>query len=95
MTSPEGVLAQLQPIIRAWRTGKYSRVTVVGHCARFGPPAGALMLSRQRAAIVDGLLRRHDVTTVTSEGVGYNQPLTPNPQDAANRVVIVTAHPKS
>ncbi len=93
--STDSVLTDLQPIIRAWRTGKYSHIEVVGHCAKFGPPAGALLLSRQRAARVAALLRIHGVTTVTSEGVGYDQLLTPDPQNAANRVVIVTAYPRN
>jgi len=95
LTSRAQVLAQLQPIITGWRLGLFSRVLVVGHCARFGPPAGALLLSRQRAAEVARLLRLGGVTVVTAEGVGYDQPLPPSPQSATNRVVIVTAYPKT
>jgi outer membrane protein OmpA-like peptidoglycan-associated protein len=93
--SPARVLAELQPIITAWRTGEYSQVRVVGHCAMFGPRQGALLLSQQRAAIVAGLLRQHGVSDVTSVGVGYNDPLPPSPQSASNRVVIITAIPKT
>jgi outer membrane protein OmpA-like peptidoglycan-associated protein len=95
LTSADQVLAQLQPIIAGWRDGLFSHVLVVGHCARFGPPADALRLSENRAAEIAGLLRLHGVSAVTSTGVGYNQPLPPNPQSATNRVVIVTAYPKS
>ena len=95
LTSESQVLRQLQPIITGWRRGLFSRVLVVGHCARFGPPEGALLLSRVRAAKIARLLRLNGVTVVSSEGVGYNQPLPPNPQSATNRVVVVTAYPKS
>jgi outer membrane protein OmpA-like peptidoglycan-associated protein len=88
------VLNQLQPIITGWRRGLFSHVVVVGHCARFGSPAGALLLSQQRAAKVARLLRLHGVSVIKSEGVGYNQPLPPDPQSATNRVVIVTAYPE-
>ena len=94
-TSQARVFAELQPIIAAWRTGKYSQVRVVGHCAMFGSRQGALLLSQQRAAIVAALLRQYGVSDVTSIGVGYNDPLPPNPQSASNRVVIITAIPKS
>jgi outer membrane protein OmpA-like peptidoglycan-associated protein len=95
LTSQAEVLEQLQPIIAGWRRGLFSRVLVVGHCARYGPPRGALLLSEQRAAKVAHLLRQAGVTVVTAEGVGYDQPLPPNPQSATNRVVIVTAFPKT
>jgi outer membrane protein OmpA-like peptidoglycan-associated protein len=95
LSSQSHVLEELQPIITGWREGMFARVLVVGHCARFGPPAGALRLSQQRAAKVAGLLRLQGVSVVTAEGVGYSQPLPPNPQSATNRVVIVTAYPKS
>jgi outer membrane protein OmpA-like peptidoglycan-associated protein len=94
-TSQARVLAELQPIIMAWRTGKYMQVRVVGHCAMFGPRQGALLLSQQRAALVAALLREHGVSNVTSAGVGYNDPLPPSPQSASNRVVIITAIPKT
>jgi outer membrane protein OmpA-like peptidoglycan-associated protein len=93
--SQAGVLRRLAPIIGAWRTGRYGRVTVVGHTARFGPAQGARLLSLQRAMAVADLLRRHGVSVITATGLGYDQPLGPNPQDAANRVVTVTAYPKS
>jgi outer membrane protein OmpA-like peptidoglycan-associated protein len=95
LTSTAQVMAQLQPIITGWRLGLFSHVLVVGHCARFGPPTGALLLSQQRAAEVARLLRLGGVTAVTAKGVGYDQPLPPNPQSANNRVVIVTAYPKT
>ncbi len=95
LSSEAAVLKQLQPIITGWRDGLFSRVLVVGHCARYGPPEGALLLSEQRAAKVAQLLRQHGVTVITSEGVGYDDPLPPNPQSATNRVVIVTAYPKT
>jgi outer membrane protein OmpA-like peptidoglycan-associated protein len=94
-TSQARVLAELQPIIAAWHTGKYSQIRVVGHCAMFGPRQGALLLSQQRAALVAALLRQHGVSDVTSVGVGYNDPLPPSPQSASNRVVIITAIPKT
>jgi outer membrane protein OmpA-like peptidoglycan-associated protein len=94
-TVSEGqVLAELQQVISGWRRGLYSHVTVVGHCARFGPAAGALLLSQQRAAKIARLLRLHGVSAVTSMGVGFNRPLPPDPQSATNRVVVVTAYPK-
>jgi outer membrane protein OmpA-like peptidoglycan-associated protein len=93
LSSQGQVLEQLQPVITGWRRGLFSRVVVVGHCARFGPPAGALLLSQVRAAKVAQLLRASGVTNVISEGVGYSQPLPPDPQSASNRVVIVTAYP--
>jgi len=89
------VLEELQPIITGWRLGLFSRVLVVGHCAKYGPPTGALLLSQQRAAKVAQLLRLHGVSDITSVGVGYDQPLPPDPQSATNRVVIVTAYPKA
>jgi outer membrane protein OmpA-like peptidoglycan-associated protein len=89
------VLAELRPIVAAWRTGQYSQVRVVGHCAMFGPRLGALELSRERAAIVATILRQLGVGDVTSTGVGYDDPLPPNPQSASNRVVIITAIPKT
>ncbi len=95
LTGEAEVLNQLQPIITGWQRGLFSRVTVVGHCARYGPPLGAVRLSEQRAAEVAVLLRQAGVTVITSWGVGYDQPLPPNPQSAANRVVIVTAYPKT
>jgi outer membrane protein OmpA-like peptidoglycan-associated protein len=94
-TSQVSVLAELQPVIAAWRTGKYSQVRVVGHCAMFGSRQGALLLSQQRAALVATLLRQHGVSKVASAGVGYNDPLPPSPQSASNRVVIITAIPKT
>ena len=95
LTSEAEVLKQLQPIITGWKLGLFSRVTVVGHCARYGPPQGAVQLSEQRAAEVAGLLRQGGVTVITAWGVGYDQPLPPNPQSATNRVVIVTAYPNT
>jgi outer membrane protein OmpA-like peptidoglycan-associated protein len=95
LSSQTEVLRQLQPIITGWSRGLFSRVLVVGHCARFGPPQGALLLSEQRAAKVAELLRQQGVTIITARGVGYNQPLPPNPQSATNRVVVVTAYPQT
>lgn len=93
-TSRARVLAELRPIVAAWRTRQYSQVRVVGHCAMFGPRLGALQLSQKRAAIVASLLHQLGVGDVTSTGVGYDDPLPPNPQSASNRVVIITAIPK-
>jgi outer membrane protein OmpA-like peptidoglycan-associated protein len=95
VTGESQVLAGLQPVIRAWRTGDYSRVTVVGHCAMFGPPQGALALSRARAMLIAAMLRRGGVSNITATGVGYGQPLPPSPQSASNRVVVVTVYPKN
>lgn len=95
VTSEQQVLANLRPLIKAWQTGGYIRVVVVGHCAKFGPSEGALALSRQRAQVIASLLRQGGVTHVTAIGVGYNQPLPPNPYSTSNRVVIVTAYPKA
>jgi outer membrane protein OmpA-like peptidoglycan-associated protein len=94
-TSDARVLAELRPIINGWRRGLYSHVTVVGHCARFGPAGTAVLLSQHRAAAVARLLRLHGVTAVTATGTGYSQPLPPDPASATNRVVIVTAYPKN
>jgi hypothetical protein len=44
---------------------------------------------------VAALLRRYGVSHVTSTGVGYDDPLPPNPQAASNRVVIINAVPKT
>jgi outer membrane protein OmpA-like peptidoglycan-associated protein len=93
--SGQQAVTSLQPIIRVWRSGGYARVTVVGHCARFGPPHGALVLSRRRAQVIASLLHRAGVREVTAVGVGYSQPLPPNPYSAKNRVVIVTVYPKT
>ena len=93
LSSDKQVLRRLQPIITGWRHGLFAHVLVVGHCARFGPPGGALLLSQQRATKVARLLRTDGVSIVKSEGVGYMQPLPPDPQSASNRVVIVTAYP--
>ena len=95
LTSEAAVLKQLRPIITGWKRGLFSHVTVVGHCARYGPPQGAVQLSDQRAAKVAGLLQQGGVTVISAWGVGYDQPLPPNPQSATNRVVIVTAYPKT
>ncbi len=89
------LLAELQPVIIGWRQGLYSHVTVVGHAAKFGSAAGAIPLSQQRAATVAWLLRTHGVSAVTSKGVGFNQPLPPDPRNASNRVVIIRAYPKN
>ena len=94
LSGKDQVLQQLQPIIAGWRHGLFSHVLVVGHCARFGPPAGALLLSQARAARIARLLRANGITNISSEGVGYSQPLPPDPQSPTNRVVIVTAYPK-
>jgi outer membrane protein OmpA-like peptidoglycan-associated protein len=93
--STSRVLAQLQPIINGWRRGLYSHVSVTGHCARYGPAGTAVLLSQQRAATVAQLLRLQGVSDVTSAGVGYSQPLPPDPTSASNRVVIITAYPKN
>jgi outer membrane protein OmpA-like peptidoglycan-associated protein len=93
-TSKSRIIAQLQPIITAWRTGKYSHISVVGRCAMFGPAASARRLSLQRAYKVASLLRSRGVTAITAKGVGYDEPLPPNPRSASNRVVIVTVYPK-
>lgn len=93
-TSRHAVLTSLAPVIAAWKSGGYARAVVVGRCARFGPPHGARVLSRQRADIIAGLLRAAGVTSVKAIGVGYSRPLPPNPYSAANRVVIVTIYPK-
>ena len=94
-TSRQQVIASLAPVVAAWKTGGYERAVVVGHCARFGPPAGALKLSRQRASIIADLLRAAGLTHITAIGVGYSRPLPPNPYSATNRVVIVTIYPKN
>jgi outer membrane protein OmpA-like peptidoglycan-associated protein len=93
-TSRDRVLAELEPIVAAWRTGQYAQVRVVGHCAMFGPRLGAVELSMQRAAIVAGLLRQLGITDVISTGVGYDDPLPPNPYSPSNRVVVITAIPE-
>jgi outer membrane protein OmpA-like peptidoglycan-associated protein len=93
--SKSRILAELQPIISGWRRGLYSRVNVTGHCARYGPAATAVLLSKQRAAAVARLLQLHGVSDVTSTGVGYSQPLPPDPTSASNRVVVITAYPKN
>jgi outer membrane protein OmpA-like peptidoglycan-associated protein len=95
LSSPTQVVAQLEPIITGWQRGYFARVVVVGHCARFGSPEGALLLSSQRATEIARLLREHGVTDVTAQGVGYEQPLPPSPESASNRVVVVTAYPKN
>jgi outer membrane protein OmpA-like peptidoglycan-associated protein len=95
LSSQTAVLQQLQPVITGWRQGLFARVVVVGHCAKFGPPAGALLLSQQRAAKIARMLRAHGVSVVSAEGVGYSQPLPPGPQSETNRVVIVTAYPRT
>jgi outer membrane protein OmpA-like peptidoglycan-associated protein len=87
------VLNELRAVIAGWREGLYSRVTVVGHCAQFGPADTAVLLSQRRAAVVAQLLRGHGVTKITAKGVGFSQPLPPSPTSASNRVVIVTAYP--
>ena len=94
-TTRRRVLASLASVVTAWKTGGYARVTVVGHCARFGPPSGALALSRTRARIIAALLRTAGVTHITAVGLGYSRPLPPNPYSAANRVVVVTIYPKA
>ncbi len=94
-TADSQIVAQLWPIISAWRSGSYSRVTVVGHCAQFGPANTAVQLSQERADDVADLLRSNGVSDVTAIGVGFGQPLPPKPQDPSNRVVVITAIPKS
>jgi outer membrane protein OmpA-like peptidoglycan-associated protein len=95
MTGQRQILAQLDSMVRAWRTGWYSTVAVVGHCARFGPARTAVQLSQQRADEVASLLRSRGVSRVTAIGVGFSQPLPPGPRAASNRVVVITAMPKS
>jgi outer membrane protein OmpA-like peptidoglycan-associated protein len=75
------VLTELQPVIKGWRQGLYSHVTVVGHSAQFGSAAAALLLSQQRAAAVAGLLRLHGVSAVTFKGVGFDQLAAPKPKE--------------
>jgi outer membrane protein OmpA-like peptidoglycan-associated protein len=88
--SEAAVRAQLQPIIDHWRQGAYSRVAVVGRCARFGPAELARRLSAERAERVAVLLRRAGVTDVNTQGLGHDHPLPgTDPQDPANRVVTV------
>jgi outer membrane protein OmpA-like peptidoglycan-associated protein len=94
-TSRQRVRASLAPVIAAWKTGGYARVQVVGRCARFGPPDGALALSRERARIIAAMLRAAGVTHVTATGFGYSRPLPPNPYSATNRVVTVTIYPRT
>jgi outer membrane protein OmpA-like peptidoglycan-associated protein len=94
-TGRRQVLASLVPVISAWKTGGYSHVAVVGHCARFGPERGAVALSRRRAGVIADLLRAAGISSVTATGVGYSEPLPPNPYSASNRVVIVTIYPKA
>lgn len=93
--SEQAVVAQLQPIINGWRSCGYNRVEIVGHAAQIGDAEGARRLSQQRAEKVADVLRRHQVGSITARGVGYDEPLPPNPVDPVNRVVIVTAYPKS
>jgi len=95
LTAESQIVARLRPLISAWRSGLYSRVTVVGHCAQFGPANTAVQLSQERADEVADLLRGNDVSNVTAIGVGFSQPLPPNPQDPSNRVVVITAIPRS
>jgi outer membrane protein OmpA-like peptidoglycan-associated protein len=95
VASEQHVLASLRPIIGVWRSGGYARVTVVGHCARFGPPQGALALSRRRAQVIASQLHRAGISHVAATGVGYSRPLPPSPYSPTNRVVIVTAYPKT
>lgn len=93
-SSPDMVLAQLQPVITGWKAGRYGRVEVVGHTARIGPRESALVLSQQRADLIADLLRRQGVPIAVSTGLGFDRPLPPSPTDLANRVVIVTAYPR-
>lgn len=82
-------------VVTAWSESKHQlTVTVTGYCARFGPAAGAIALSRQRAEQVATLLRSMGVPVTASNvtGNGYADPLPdPNPQSPNNRTVVVTA----
>jgi outer membrane protein OmpA-like peptidoglycan-associated protein len=93
--SEQAVVAQLQPIIDGWTPCGYGRVEIVGHAARIGDAEGARRLSQRRADKVANVLRAHQISPITARGVGYDEPLPPDPKDPANRVVIVTAYPKN
>ena len=54
---------------------------------------GKIIIDGNAAAALGAMFA--GVTVVTAEGVGYDEPLPPNPQSATNRVVIVTAFPKT
>jgi outer membrane protein OmpA-like peptidoglycan-associated protein len=90
----EAVAAQLEPIVAAYREGRVGRVEVVGRCARFGEREPARALSLARARRVADLLGRLGVPVAPADvvGLGHDDPLPPDPRDARNRSVIVTAH---
>jgi outer membrane protein OmpA-like peptidoglycan-associated protein len=91
------VLAQLKQIIDGVHAGRYGRVTVVGRTARIGPPETARTLSKARAEVVAGLLRAQHVPIAARDvtGLGFDDPLPPDPRSATNRTVTVTAYPHS
>lgn len=93
--SRQDVLASLKPIVDGVRSGQYARIEVVGRCARFGPAGSARELSLQRAQAVADLLRSQGVVVDPTDvrGIGYDDPLPPDPRDPANRSVTVTSQP--
>jgi outer membrane protein OmpA-like peptidoglycan-associated protein len=99
-TGEASIKADLQPIAAAWanarRHGKQLTITVTGHCARFGPPAGARLLSQQRAQAVAQELNTMGVPVTSDQvrGTGFDDPLPDpkHPQSSANRAVIVSVH---
>lgn len=90
------VRSELAPVAKAWtQANGYLVVTLTGYCARFGPAAGAIALSRQRAEKVAALLTSMGVAVDAKNvvGRGYTDPLPDpaNPQSLHNRTVVVTA----
>ena len=86
-----------QDYLRAGRTDLV--VDITGYCARSGPPDGARALSRERARVIFELLSSLQMIPPDAinppRGVGFDQVADPGqpPLSAAQRVVIVHAHP--
>lgn len=90
------VKADLAPIVAAWQAAHGDIVIMVsGHCARFGGRAGAITLSKQRAAKVADVVRSLGVTVDPSNvtGIGFDapQPYPQDPMSYKNRAVLVVA----
>lgn len=68
-------------------------VTVIGSCARYGPHDTAVVLSRQRAAVIAAELRRLGVNVTKVDGFGYDNPPYPgDPTSPRNRIVTISPH---
>ncbi|GAA2091006.1 hypothetical protein GCM10009840_32680 [Pseudolysinimonas kribbensis] len=93
LISPDEARAQLQPLVDAWRTGRFSQIVCRGRIAAYGDPGSPLgqQLSLDRARRITEILASEKVPA-TPVGLGATAPLPGfGPKDAAQRSVVCTA----